>query len=224
MLARRDRSSVGAARKRWSVTPADPKAPLDWRNVSGRRSRQLLRNVEHTEAVHWFVAVLERQAHSRSREVVQFDPPRRASRYFRHGDRLRSIQPDAFCVLRRGERTWPFFLEWERRAVRPLRWRHASRRTYATTHPIGPPTITACSPPSWSYSRTRSPRHTSCEWRGRRWRELGSLCPYSSPTGACWKGWGRSDGGGGKWTARNPASLLRGAEYSNWNRVWSPFR
>ena len=119
MLARRDRSSVGAARKRWSVTPMDAKAPLDWRNVSGRRSRQLLRNVEHTEAVHWFVAVLERQAHSRSREVVQLDPPRRASRYFRHGDRLRSIQPDAFCVVRRGERTWPFFLEWERRAVRP---------------------------------------------------------------------------------------------------------
>ena len=119
MLARRDRSSVGAARKRWSVTLADAKAPLDWRNVSGRRSRQLLRNVEHTDAVHWFVAVLERQAHSRSREVVHLDPPRRASRYFRHGDRLRSIQPDAFCVVRRGDNTWPFFLEWERRAVRP---------------------------------------------------------------------------------------------------------
>ena len=119
MLARRDRSSVGAARKRWSVTLADAKAPLDWRNVSGRRSRQLLRNVEHTDAVHWFVAVLERQAHSRSREIVQLDPPRRASRYFRHGGGQRSIQPDAFCVVRRGESTWPFFLEWERRAVRP---------------------------------------------------------------------------------------------------------
>ncbi len=119
MLSRRDRSSVGAARKRWSVTPTDAKAPLNWRNVTGRRSRQLLRNVEHTEAVHWFVAVLERQAHSRSREVVQLDPPSRASRYFRHDGRLRSIHPDAFCVIRKGERTWPFFLEWERRAVRP---------------------------------------------------------------------------------------------------------
>ena len=119
MLARRDRSSVGAARNRWSVTPTDGKSPLEWRNVTGRRSRQLLRNVEHTDAVHWFVAVLERQAHSRSRQAVQLDPPRRASRYFRHGDRLRSIQPDAFCVVRRGESTWPFFLEWERRAVRP---------------------------------------------------------------------------------------------------------
>ena len=75
LLARRDRSSVGAARTRWSVLPANTKASLDWRNVTGRRSRQLLRNVEHTDAVHWFTAVLERQAHSRSWEVVQLDPP-----------------------------------------------------------------------------------------------------------------------------------------------------
>ena len=50
---------------------------------------------------------------------------RRASRYFRHGGLpargggLRSVHPDAFGILRRGRTTWPFFLEWERRAVRP---------------------------------------------------------------------------------------------------------
>ena len=119
MLARRDRASVGAARKRWSVAPTDPEAPLDWRNVAGRRSGQLLRNIEHTDSVHWFAAVMERQAHSRSRQVVQLDPPGRASRHFRHLDRVRSIHPDAFGILRRGTDTWPFFLEWERRAVRP---------------------------------------------------------------------------------------------------------
>ena len=119
LLARRDRASVSAAKKRWSVTPADPQAPLDWRNVSGGRSRQLLRNAEHTDSVHWFATVLERQAHSRARQVVQLDPPRRASRFFRHDGGLRSIHPDAFGVLRRGKNTWPFFLEWERRAVRP---------------------------------------------------------------------------------------------------------
>ena len=75
---------------------------------------------EHTDSVHWFAAVLERQAHSRSRQVVQIDPPRRASRYFRHEDKVRSIHPDAFGVLRRGDDIWPFFLEWERRAVRPV--------------------------------------------------------------------------------------------------------
>ncbi len=120
ILARRDRTSVGAARKRWSVTSIDDVKPLTWRNVSGRRSRQLLRNVEHTEAVHGFIAALSRQARSRSMETVQLDPPRRASRYFRYDGRMRSIQPDAFGVLRSGGGVRSFFLEWERRAVRPV--------------------------------------------------------------------------------------------------------
>ena len=51
-LARRDRSAEGAARQRWSAAPVDPEAPLDWRNIRGSRGRQLLRNLEHTQAVH----------------------------------------------------------------------------------------------------------------------------------------------------------------------------
>ena len=117
MLARRDRASVGTAKKRWSAVPLDDG---EWRSVSGRRSRQLLRNIEHTEAVHAFITALARQARSRSREILQLDPPRRASRYFRRDGRLRSIHPDAFGVLRWRDATWSFFLEWERRAVRPV--------------------------------------------------------------------------------------------------------
>ena len=98
----------------------------------------MLRNVEHTSAVHAFVAALTRQARSRSREIVQLDPPRRASRYFRHDGKLRSVHPDAFGIVRRGENSWPFFLEWERRAVRPATM--ASRvapylRYYASPRP-----------------------------------------------------------------------------------------
>ncbi len=125
MLARRDRTSVGAARKRWSVSSIDPRTPLEWRNVSGGRSRQLLRNVDHTAAVHGFVAALARQARSLGWEPAQLDPPFRASRHFRHGPLparaggTRSVHPDAFGVLKRNGTTWPFFLEWERRAVRP---------------------------------------------------------------------------------------------------------
>ncbi len=138
MLARRDRTSVGDARKRWSAALLDPGAPLGWRNVAGTRTRQLLRNAEHTAAVHAFVAALARQARSRSREIVQLDPPRRASRYFRHQGGLRSVHPDAFGIVRRGGDTWPFFLEWERRAVRPATM--AARvapylRYYATPRP-----------------------------------------------------------------------------------------
>ena len=119
MLARRDRTSVGAARKRWSVSPIDASAPIAWRNVSGRRSRQLLRNLDHTAAVHGFVAALAKQSRSLGWDLAQLDPPMRAARHFRHRDRLRSVHPDAFGILRRGSTTWPFFLEWERRAVRP---------------------------------------------------------------------------------------------------------
>ena len=120
LLARRDRAAVGAARKRWSTTSLDSQAPMDWRRVSGKRSRQLLRNIEHTDAVHGFVASLAEQARSQGWEVAQLDPPMRAARYFRYGDKLRSIHPDAFGILRKGDDTWPFFLEWERRAVRPV--------------------------------------------------------------------------------------------------------
>ena len=119
MLARRDRTSVGVAKKRWSTAPRVRKTNFDWRNVSGGRSRQLLRNIEHTAAVHAFVAAVARQAGFLGWEIAQLDPPRRASRYFRSGDSRRSVHPDAFGVLRKAETTWPFFLEWERRAVRP---------------------------------------------------------------------------------------------------------
>ena len=96
MLARRDRTAVGRARKRWSAAPA---SAGDWRTVSGRRSRQLLRDVEHTSAVHGFMAGLARQARALGWEIAQLDPPPRASRYFRLFGGMRSIHPDAFGLL-----------------------------------------------------------------------------------------------------------------------------
>ena len=119
LLARRDRSAANLARRRWSARPLDPHAPPTWRNVAGRRSRQLLRTIDHTAAVHGFVAALAGQARNERWEIAQLDPPHRASRYFRHHDRLHSVHPDAFGLLRRQGKPWVFFLEWERRAVRP---------------------------------------------------------------------------------------------------------
>ena len=120
MLARRDRTSVATALKRWSVEPIDPGAPVTWRNVSGARSRHLARHIYHTKAVHRFMATLVRQAGvAGEHRVVRLDPPHRAVRYFRQGGTLRSVHPDAFGVVRVGGVIQPFFLEWERRAVRP---------------------------------------------------------------------------------------------------------
>ena len=139
MLARRDRTAVGLARQRWSAAPVKPEVPLTWRNVHGSRSRQLLRNQEHTQAVHWFLAVLANQSRCQGWELVQFDPARRATRFFRYDDRLRSVRPDAFGVLKRKGKERPFFLEWERRAVRPVTM--AARiapylRYYAANRPL----------------------------------------------------------------------------------------
>ena len=140
LLAHRDRTSVGIAFKRWSARPIDPESPMTWRNVAGTRSRQLLRNVEHTEAVHRFLAALSRQVRStRDCELIQIDPPHRASRHFRHEDVLRSVHPDAFGIVRRRRETLSFFLEWERRAVIPSTM--AARlapylRYYSTRRPV----------------------------------------------------------------------------------------
>ena len=119
LIARRDRASVGAARKRWSAAQLDPEAPFGWRNLRGRRARQLLRHLAHTESVHQFLAALSEQARAQGAELIQLDPPQRASRYFRLDGTLYSVQPDAFGVLRLDGRDQPFFLEWERRAIRP---------------------------------------------------------------------------------------------------------
>ncbi len=139
ILARRDRASVGELRKRWSAEGGVLDAALDWRSVKGTRSRQLLRHLDHTEAVHGFLAALAEQSRTNGWELIRLDPPQRASRYFRLDDRLRSIQPDAFGVLRRDGREQPFFLEWERRAIRPSTM--AARlapylRYYSTKRPV----------------------------------------------------------------------------------------
>ena len=136
LLSRRDRASVGAARKRWSAALLDPDAPLYWRNLRGGRTRQLLRNLVHTEAVHGFLAALADQARAKGWALTQIDPPQRASRYFRLDGRLYSVQPDAFGVLRCDGRDVPFFLEWERRAIRPstMAAKLAPYRRYYDTH------------------------------------------------------------------------------------------
>ena len=118
-LAHRDRASPTEARRRWSAGADRPAAETDWREIPGRRARQLLRHIGHTESVHGFAAALSAQARGLEVELAQLDPPHRASRYFRLDGRLRSIQPDAFVMLHMAGERVPFFLEWERRAIRP---------------------------------------------------------------------------------------------------------
>lgn len=139
-LARRDRASVTTAVRRWAVDHADGAPPAHWRDVPGVRSRPLARTIQHTQAVHRFMADLVRQAGTNPGfQVIQVSPPHHSTRYFHHGGRLRSVHPDGFGVVRAGDNTLPFFLEWERRAVHPSTM--AARlapylRYYSTKRPL----------------------------------------------------------------------------------------
>ena len=106
----------------------------------------MLRNMAHTAAVHGFAATLTAQARSLDCEVMQLDPPHRASRFFWFDGALHSVRPDAFGIVCRGGRRQPFFLEWERRAVRPTTMaarlapylRYFSSRQPADDHGVQP--------------------------------------------------------------------------------------
>ena len=126
-IARRDRAAVGTAKQRWSVEPQDSDRPFGWRNIVGARSRQLLRHLKHTEAVHQFVSQVAKQASERGHEFIQLDPPQRAPRYFRFEGAVRSIHPDAYFELLTSDSRQAFFLEYERRADRPLHHARPSR-------------------------------------------------------------------------------------------------
>ena len=120
LLARRDRVSPSRAIQRWSVDPFSDESSVTWRDIIGARSRPLARTMEHTQAVHRFMADLVRQAkRNPGYRVLQVSPPHHSTRYFPHRGRLRSIHPDGFGVVRAGAKTIPFFLEWERRALNP---------------------------------------------------------------------------------------------------------
>ena len=98
----------------------DEEAPSSWRDLPGARARPLARTIDHTQAVHRFMAALMRQAKGATGyRVAQLSPPHHAARYFRHRGKTRSVHPDGFGIVQTGNRTTPFFLEYERRAVNP---------------------------------------------------------------------------------------------------------
>ena len=139
MLARGDRSSVAIARRRWSAGNSASEKTVDWRAVPGRRLRQLLRHMTHTDAVHSYLASTITAARIEGWQLVQLDPPHRAARHFRVDHGQRSVHPDAFLTLRRHDETKAFFLEYERRAIRPSTMRRRLApylRYYSTTRPL----------------------------------------------------------------------------------------
>ena len=113
-LAYRDRRDVATALRHWSAA-SDGRA-----EVKGTKLRQLARAIEHTDAVHDFLARLSAETRwMPGASLTEATPPHRAARYFRLRGRTRAILPDAAGAIRLGRERLPFILEWERRAKYP---------------------------------------------------------------------------------------------------------
>ena len=194
MLARRDRTAVGMARQRWSAAPVKPEVnpcPGATSAAPAAASCFATRTTPRPSTGSWRCWPIKPGLRV-GKPCPAFDPPRRASRFFRHDDRLHSVRPDAFGVLKREGKERPFFLEWERRAVRPVTM--AARiapylRYYAARRPLDDHGVVPL--PSWWCSTTKSPPATSCGWRTTRCGGSASGCPCGCPTAPPWSGSGR---------------------------------
>ena len=115
--ARRDRLATSMALRRWSPSRSGPESPLSWQSVRGSRTRQLARHIDHTAAVHSFIAAMSRQAGETGGALVEAEPPHRAGRrYPVDGGGYGSVNPDAYGRIETGRIVLHLFLEMERRA------------------------------------------------------------------------------------------------------------
>ena len=115
--ARRDRVATSMALRRWSPSRSGPESPLSWQSVRGSRTRQLARHIDHTAAVHSFMAAISCQARETGGSLIEAEPPHRAGRtYPAYGGAYGSVNPDAYGRVETGRGVLHLFLEVERRA------------------------------------------------------------------------------------------------------------
>ena len=146
VLARRDRTSVGGLRNQWSVEPKNERAPVTWQNVSGRRSRLLARNMEHTDAVHGFLAQLSRQAKASRYRVMMLEPPHRRRGSSSTTTRCVPSTPTPSASCGDGTRRCRSSLSGSAGLCGLGRWPSVSPHTCATTRRTIPPTTTGLIP------------------------------------------------------------------------------
>ena len=139
LLARRDRTSLSMARGRWSAAPLFPGAPFDWTNVAGGRSRQLLRNLEHTAAVHAFLAAMTTQAAFLEWRWSSWTRPEGRRAFSATGTECARSTPTPSACRARTRRPGPSSWSGSAAPCGPPPCRPAWPPTCATTPPTGPP-------------------------------------------------------------------------------------
>ena len=131
-LAWRDRTRLSDLNRFWAVS-ADPGGSSESNapdfEVTGTKLRVLAREVKHTSGVHGFISELAACCrNSRDWELAQALPPHRWERWFRHNNRRYGIRPDATVRLAWRGHGLSLLLEYEERAVKPVRMRERLSR------------------------------------------------------------------------------------------------
>ncbi len=131
-LSWRDRTRLSDLNRFWAVS-ADPSgAPESYAPnfaVRGTKLRVLAREVKHTSGVHGFISELAACCRgSEEWDLVQALPPHRWERWFRHNNKRYGIRPDATVRLAWRGHGLSLLLEYEERAVKPVRMRERLSR------------------------------------------------------------------------------------------------
>ena len=131
-LSWRDRTRLSDLNRFWTVSADDGGTPeLDGPDFKARgtKLRVLARELKHTSGVHRFISELAASCRSSKEwELVQALPSHRWERWFRHNSRRHGIRPDATVRLAWRGHDLTLLLEYEERAVKPVRMRERLAR------------------------------------------------------------------------------------------------
>ncbi len=131
-LSWRDRTRLSDLYRFWSVSAdsgGNPELDESDFRAGGTKLRVLARELSHTSGVHHFVSELAACCRGSSDwELLQALPPHRWERWFRHNNRRLGIRPDATARLAWRGHAVSLLLEYEERAVKPVRMRERLSR------------------------------------------------------------------------------------------------
>ena len=124
-LARADRRKTSDLAKHWQITPDGegyPKFDVKAYRLDGTKLRKLARELDHTDAVSEFTAMMAAEARRHSSyELLSALPPHRWDRTFRYNGKRAVIRPDAAYVVNYQGSRDVYLLEYEKRAGVPAR-------------------------------------------------------------------------------------------------------
>lgn len=124
-LAWRDRTRLSDLTASWGIQPSqsgDAALHLSNYRVRGSKLRVLARELKHTDGVHRFISALASSCRRADQwELVQMLPPHRWERWFHYNSRRYGLKPDAIGQLAWQGTNVSLILEYEERAIKPVR-------------------------------------------------------------------------------------------------------